>query len=82
MKVEIKKVWAGRMGNDLRPAWETYIDGVIVGGSPRKWIAVAIGNAIEAGQIGADGDTEMALIKWARDNDPALLTRFLNLSGV
>ena len=78
--VTIKKVWEGRCGMTLVPYFETYVDGNLVGGGSRKWLAIEIGNAVAAGSIGSDGDTEMALIKWARDNNPALFSRLMKLS--
>jgi hypothetical protein len=51
----------------------------LVGFHGRKWAALAIGQAVEAGHIGPDGDTEMAFLKWAVDNDRATFERLCDL---
>lgn len=73
--LQIKKVYEGRMGTNLRPVFEIYVNGELVGFAKLKWLATAIGDAIVAGHIEASGDTTMRFAIWARDNAPALFDR-------
>lgn len=75
MNMEIKKVMEGRMGTNLRPTFEIYINGELVGFAKQKWLATAIGEAIVAGHIEASGDTTMRFAIWASTNAPALFDR-------
>ena len=74
-QLRIDQVYEGRMGNVMRPAYEIYIDGELVGFAKQKWLAQAIGRAILEGYIEATGDTTMAFAKWAASNAPTLFDR-------
>lgn len=65
MQLEIKRIMTGKMGNDFRPYYEIYVDGNLVGGAQRKWVAESIGQAIVDGHIEATGDTTMTWMIWA-----------------
>ncbi len=69
------KVWEGRMGNDLTPTYEVWLNGELVGFAKRKWLAQAIFDAIRAGHIEGTGDTTMRFAKWASENAPDLYNR-------
>jgi hypothetical protein len=63
------------MGADQVASFEVYVDGQLVGFSPRKWIALGIGRAIEAGHIERSGDTTSRWIGWLAKNDRATFDR-------
>jgi hypothetical protein len=75
MSIEIKRIMEGKMGNDFTPAFEGYIDGQLVAYHPRRWLVVAITNAVAAGHIPATGDTTMTFARWAATNDRAAYDR-------
>lgn len=75
MRIEIKKVWEGRMGFNLTPTFEIYLDGELVGFNKRRWLAEQIGNAVVDGRIPATGDTTAAFEKWAFVNAPEVFNR-------
>jgi hypothetical protein len=74
-RLTIKRVLEGRMGCDLTPSFEVYVDDELVGFSSRKWIALGIGRAIEAGHIERTGDTTSRYIGWLAKNDRATFDR-------
>lgn len=74
---ELRKVWEGRMGNNLTTSWEVWINGEIVGGDKRKWLACAVGEAIVSGKIEAAGDTTSRFADWAYTNAPAVFDRMI-----
>lgn len=68
MTYEIKRVMTGKMGNNFRPYYEIYVDGNLVGGAARKWVATEIAKAIEAGHMKATGDTTLGWLHYLGAN--------------
>lgn len=76
MTIEIRKEWEGRMGNDMTPSFDGYVDGVLVViGLKRKWLTKAVCEAIVRGDIESSGDTVARFSKWAMNNDRAAFER-------
>lgn len=74
-RVKLDRKMEGRMGRTLRPVYDIYVDGKLVGFNERKWLAKAIGDAVAAGHIPPTGDTTAAFAKWAAEHAPELYSR-------
>jgi hypothetical protein len=69
--IEIRRIMEGKMGNDFHAAFEGYVDGQLVAYHQRRWLVIAIVDAIVAGHIEATGDTVLRYAKWAVHHDRA-----------
>ena len=70
MKVEVKPV-----GNNPVTVFELYVDGESLATVKRKWLAVEIARAIEAGQIEKTGYVQGRFEQWAYLNARELFNR-------
>lgn len=77
--VQIVREFEGQCGRKQTPVFIVFVGGKEVGFSKRRWLAQAIGNAVQSGAIPATGDTTAALVKWAHANDGALYDRILSI---
>ena len=75
MKIEVKPVSECKMGNNPVTAYDLYVDGEVIATVNRKWLAVEIGRAIEAGLIEKTGDVQRRFEQWAYTNAPKLFNR-------
>jgi len=75
MKVEVKPVVECKMGNNPVTVFELYVDGESLATVKRKWLAVEIARAIEAGQIEKTGDVQSRFAQWAYLNARELFNR-------
>jgi len=75
MEVEVKPVVQCKMGNNPVVAFDLYVDGELLATVKRKWLAIEIGRAIEAGLIEKTGDVQSRFETWAFTNAPKLFNR-------